>query len=257
MKTEKKTRVSFSGKVLSIELPKSWPELTQEELRGIYDLKAEVEPDHFIFRAFCLLSGCRVIRHAGDGFLCAFPVDGSGDVPCMVKPIELVELLDPLSFLMSPGDVAVRLDSMRGCSAVDAQLHGVSFGDYITLDNLYQGFIASRSDASLVAMARKLYPGIQVDVLSVAEQLNILNWFVQLKTVFSSAFPHFFRPVKDGDGNDPMSPLEVMNNEIRILTGGDVTKEKVVLAIDCWRALTELDFKAKEATEMKERMNKK
>lgn len=175
----------------------------------------------------------------------------------MVRPMELVELLDPLNFLLSPGDVAVRLDSMRGCSAVDAQLHGVSFGDYITLENLYQGFIASRSDASLVAMARKLYPGIQVDVLSVAEQLNILNWFVQLKTVFSSAFPHFFRPVKDGDGNGPMSPLEVMNNEIRILTGGDVTKEKVVLAIDCWRALTELDFKAKEATEMKKRMNKK
>ena len=45
--------------------------------------------------------------------------------------------------------------------------------------------------------------------------------------------------------------LEIMNNEIRVLTGGDVTKEQAILATDCRRALTELDFKAKEAREFK------
>ena len=51
--------------------------------------------------------------------------------------------------------------------------------------------------------------------------------------------------------------LEVVDAEIRALTGGDITKEAQVLQSDCWRALTELDAKAREAREMKELLNKK
>lgn len=42
-----------------------------------------------------------------------------------------------------------------------------------------------------------------------------------------------------------------MNAQIRALTAGDITKEARVLEMDCWRALTELDAKAKEAEEMR------
>ena len=42
-----------------------------------------------------------------------------------------------------------------------------------------------------------------------------------------------------------------MNNQIRALTEGDVTKENEILALDTWRALTELDAKAREAEEFK------
>jgi hypothetical protein len=47
-----------------------------------------------------------------------------------------------------------------------------------------------------------------------------------------------------------------MNTQIRALTGGDITKEEQVLDMDCWRALTELDAKAKDYEEM-ERARKK
>lgn len=40
-----------------------------------------------------------------------------------------------------------------------------------------------------------------------------------------------------------------MNAQIRALTKGDITKEKEVLHLDTWRALTELDALAKEAEE--------
>ena len=42
---------------------------------------------------------------------------------------------------------------------------------------------------------------------------------------------------------------ESMNAQIRALTKGDITKEKEVLHLDTWRALTELDALAKEAEE--------
>ena len=41
-----------------------------------------------------------------------------------------------------------------------------------------------------------------------------------------------------------------MNAQIRALTKGDVTKEKEILAMDCWRALTELDAQAQEYQEL-------
>ena len=42
-----------------------------------------------------------------------------------------------------------------------------------------------------------------------------------------------------------------MNAQIRALTGGDITKEEAVLSMDTWRALTELDAKAKEVEDTK------
>ena len=50
--------------------------------------------------------------------------------------------------------------------------------------------------------------------------------------------------VNTGSG-DPVEAL-------RALTGGDITKEKEVLEMDCWRALTELDAKARDYEEMKQ-----
>ena len=41
-----------------------------------------------------------------------------------------------------------------------------------------------------------------------------------------------------------------MNAQIRALTKGDVTKEAEVLALDTWRALTELNVQAKEYKEL-------
>ena len=40
-----------------------------------------------------------------------------------------------------------------------------------------------------------------------------------------------------------------MNAQIRALTKGDITKESQVLALDTWRALTELDALAREYQE--------
>ena len=44
---------------------------------------------------------------------------------------------------------------------------------------------------------------------------------------------------------------EPMNAQIHALTGRDITKEREVLKMDCWRALTELDAKAKDYEDMR------
>ena len=46
---------------------------------------------------------------------------------------------------------------------------------------------------------------------------------------------------------------DAVNAQIRALTKGDITKEKEVLAIDTWRAFTELDAIAKEYDEFNQK----
>lgn len=68
-------------------------------------------------------------------------------------------------------------------------------------------------------------------------------------------FSHFFQPLTT-DGSTPLSPSlqqlqESMDTQIRALSGGDITKEKAVLEMDCWRAMSELNAKAKDYEEIK------
>ena len=65
---------------------------------------------------------------------------------------------------------------------------------------------------------------------------------------------HFFKQTDDSES--PALAIgkqlqELMNTQIRALTGGDITKEREVLEMDCWRALTELNAKARDAEEIK------
>ena len=46
-----------------------------------------------------------------------------------------------------------------------------------------------------------------------------------------------------------------MNAQIRALTKGDVTKEAEILALDTWRALTELNAQAKEYKQLNSQLN--
>ena len=75
----------------------------------------------------------------------------------------------------------------------------------------------------------------------------------------STAFPHFFRKRESADGEPPTEVhfIDLYNAQMRALTGGDVTKEKTVLALDCWRALTELEAKAREAEELERKISPK
>ena len=71
------------------------------------------------------------------------------------------------------------------------------------------------------------------------------------------AFPHFFKRTVVEDGQpEHVDFMELYNIQLRALTGGDVTKESTVLGLECWRALTELDAKAREAEELEKIRNK-
>lgn len=265
MKTRKMTRASFSDnpREIDVRLPEAWTDLTQRELVDVYKIlvsRSDATEGELLFLLFAYFGGVKVLSRTDDRFTCRFvaldKVTGKRNrILCRVTPEGLERLLRPLAFVFEPGSVPVRPDFWHGAKAVDAQFHGLTFGEYLQVENLYQGFLMSKERSALEKIASILYPGIKPKYIDDIFIFALLRWLVQVKNLFALSWRHFFKPV-NGKAVDRSSMLEVMNNEIRILTGGDVTKEERIFSTECWRALTELDFKAKDADEFRRQTEK-
>lgn len=268
MKTAPKTRVSFSDNppTIDVAMPTKWSDLSQEELRIVFQIIDSFtdKKDNVPFQVFRRLAHMRIERRDEDRFMCCFKVGAgrrSKKYRCWVTPDMLAEHLECLNFLYDPGNIPVRLEVIgrglrRQYAAVNPQLHDVSFRNYVKIENLYQGFLRTNDFRDIAKITALLYPGFRPDKdkMHTYEALSILQWLVQIKAMFARVFKNFFRPA-DGTTEAPKM-VDVLNNEIRALTMGDVTKEAEILEIDCWRALTELDFKAKEAEEFNRAKNR-
>ncbi len=123
------------------------------------------------------------------------------------------------------------------------------------MENFYQGYIVSSSDEAIDEMCRLLYPGF-TPPLTPAERYIVLLWTSSLKAHYTRLFPDLFR-TSDDSFAQPSDQREVMDAQIRALTGGDITKTAAVLAADTLTALTELNAKAREAREMSEHLKDK
>lgn len=239
MRTKRKTAPSSS---VEITLPRGWSGLDDRQLRYVCALMAAGLPaDEVKAYALMRLAGLRPLRRNGKLVTLAhrwrtMTVTADG----------LADATRALDWMDAPPDVPVRVERMAGAQAVDAELHGIPFSDYLAIENLYQGYLLTQDAACLERMARLLYPKLK-RALRPEEGYIVLQWVVGLKRLFSRTFSELFRPSGTGGGSRTPDMAEVMNAEIRALTGGDVTKEREVLETDCWRALTELDAKAGEA----------
>lgn len=234
--------------VIDLSVPKSWQELPDKELRYVFRL---LNGSFTItqVKARCLLrwAGMRVLRQEGALFVVRYKKQ--------VFPISALQITEAISNLEWLGDfpsVPVRLSRIGFHRAVRADLQNVTFEDFLTLDNLYQGYLQTQKEDLLRDMALILYQARFIR-LTKEEATCIFYWFTSVKRYFASLFTNFFSSATDGEAFSPSYKQlqDNVNTQIRALTGGDITKEREVLRMDCWRALTELDAKAKDYDELK------
>ena len=250
-----------------IALPVSWEDLSQPQLRRalqLYGLYADSPQwQHHVRVAFFLyVTRGTIVRHTSDGFLCSFPKNIS-PLPVLVADDKLPAVLAPLAFLDAPEKISVRLDSAAGRKAVDFELRSLPFGQYLRAENFYQAFLATENPATLSSLASVLYQseqkgGSPTPTFAPEETLGAFLWYGAAKAILATWFPHFFRPVDPNSSkeNSPSVTRESLfkstQAQIRLLTGGDVTKQPVVLDdTDTWTALAELDAQARIAEELK------
>lgn len=229
--------VSFSVRVT---MPKGWDDLTQEQLHYIFTmLSAGFSKD--MAKAYVLFRVGRWV-HCEDNTPVSLADLMQLDVSSLQEAFSLVEWIDLMP------DMPVRLEELDGAKVqVSALMQELSFEQYLILENLYQSYLFAGNMAPIDSMTRRLY---DKEVTTSVARYNTIFWFCTLKQLFARQWPDLFAP-PSGKGQGEFSPVEAMNAQLRALTGGDITKEAAVRQVGCWRALEELNAKAKDLKKIK------
>jgi len=240
---------------ISLKLPNSWEDLRQKQLRYFFTVLALGHSMEEV-KVYCLFrwSGLTVLHRHGAGFMCRL-----GKQEFVLQPLQVAGAAQSLDWLDSLPAKPIRLECIGRHKARPADFQEVPFEEFIICDNLYQGYLMTQQDGLLDELAAHLYGSSRLKP-SDAERISVFYWFASLKAMLARQFKHFFQPLGNASGAEgnmfeqSKSQYELLNEavnaQIRALTKGDVTKEKEVLALDTWRALTELDAQAREYEEL-------
>lgn len=242
-------------KTFDVCLPSSWAELTQKQLKFVFRLLAKDKTAEEV-KTLCLVAWNKleVVRlNTPHRFLLK-----RGKEVVEVSTRDIQKAMRPLDFIDVLPEVPLRLEKIGLHRALPADFEGVPFEKYLFLENLFQGYLHTEDDNLLKQMAQILYDKKDINP-DKAELISIFYWFASLKRYFTYLFPNFLKPIPAeknliGSADLYRKLSEATNAQLRALTGGDVTKEAQVRAMDTHRALTELDAKAKEAEELRKTM---
>ena len=223
---------------INITVPESYSELDQKQLRYAYFLLSSGQYDPDQIKALCLIRWGKLQPEQLEA----------------LRPEQIAAFLPVMDWLIAIPSFPVRLDEIQGHKAVyDAQLHGLEYQNWLVIENHYQGYLHQKDIVHLNAIASILY-GADLH-LSPVEAYSVFVWVAAVKQLFAQRFGSFFVPAavsgEESEGNIHQKLVRAMNTQIRALTKGDITKEKEILSMDVWRALTELDAQAEEYNELK------
>lgn len=237
---------------LNLTVPTCWQELTQKQLRYVYYLLAEgYSKEALQTHCLCRWSGLEILCPEGDGYSVRHNFNRHH-----VTALQVAEVLSHLDWLQQLPIVPVRLSEIQGHAAVRADLQGVTFEQYLMLENLFQGYLVTKN-LSLFDDTTEILYGTQLKLLP-EEQVSIFYWLSTVKQQFARRWNYFYQPA---DGTQPQDMQEhlqnLMDTQIRALTKGDITKEAEVLSMDVHRALTELNAQAKDYEELKRQSSAK
>lgn len=239
----------------NITLPTSWEELTDKQLLLVYDLFAR-DLSAAEVKTLCLVKWNRlkVLASLPDK---RFLIQRGKEPEVALSARQVQQATSVLDFLDTFAPVPVRVSHIGRHKAIAADFEKVPFEQYLYVDNLFQGYLNTQNEDLLRQMAQVLYGSDKVKPTP-AHLVGIFYWMASLKQYFAQMFSNFYKqaPPKEGAGSlgDQQTMLfkqlrDSTNSMIRALTGGDITKEASIMKMDTWRALTELDAKAKEAEE--------
>lgn len=236
--------------IINLQVPQSWSELTQEQLHYACFLLSSEHYEAEQVKALTLIRWGKLQpkAHTPDGLQVI-----ADNKQVIIRPEQLAGFLPMMDWLMQVPERPIHLEKIQGCKAFRADLQGLPFEQYLTLENLYQGYIHTKNILLLDEMTPMLY-GKKLH-LSATEAYGVFLWFASVKRMFAVRFSHFFVPspvsTNEVDGVTFEKLYNAMNMQIRALTKGDITKEKEILAMDTHRALVELNAQAEEYEQLK------
>ena len=239
------------SRYFDFRVPAGWEDLSEKQLRLLYrTMAAATSRDEakllFLFR----INGIRTLGRQPDGRWLL----QAGRLFFEISPLQLAEVCASLDWIEGFPEYPVRFSRIALRRAKAPDLEDVSFEDWLILDNLYQGYMATRDDSMLDDMSEALY-GRRMR-LTQTERLSVFFWMASVKALFARRWPNFLRPAEQPEQSGPeplaaprQSAQDAYLTQIRALTKGDLTKRDRILSLPCHIALAELDALAREYEE--------
>lgn len=247
--------MAVATRLFDLKLPKRWGELTDSQLKYFFKMKAlGLKP--IDLQVYCLRrwANFKTVSVQPDGMWTIQPLKGE-----CVK-LELWQIhwcASKLSWLNEPTpSEVIYMSQLKVHKAVDKYLRMVPFGDYLVAESYYQGYLHTQRMDQLQGMVEVLYKNGEKLHIEPWMVQAILMWWYSLKLYFTREYPYLFTQTESDKGLSSADFKESIDAQIRALTGGDITKEAVVLDIDTPRALVELNAKAREAKELRKQLKK-
>lgn len=258
--------------VLSLSVPKSWTELSQQQLRFLLRTMVDVQTanKNVGFRSMedaadqtvAQVNTLCFFKWTGLTVICAYDkgwLVRHGDSEFTISSEQVAAAITHLAWTKELPNAPVRLECVDGGIAAPADLSsGFSFDHWLSCEALWQAYLISSDDSCLRQMAGILYRKEKIRP-DAAEVLGIFYWWASVKQMASAMFPNFFQ-VAGSEDQHTLTPDDLRRNmdaQIRALTKGDITKENLILSLDAMRALTELDAQAREYDELNKKYPKK
>lgn len=248
-------------KEINITLPHSWADLSEKELIWIADILRlqDKEQDYIRLLAFKVLTGLKIVRQTGPG-----------EYFCRLKGHKI--LLDSwqidyhckkLSWITDTPIGVKPLSVLADRKPVFQSLEGTPLKLYLAAENYYQAFLYTEDSSFLLRLASVLYSAdtlwsdsdteIEMKRFRACSESSIFTvflWYSAVKQLLARQYPYLFSPAGSADeGNDSPDMRAHINNILRVLTSGDVTRMEAVLETETWYALNELNEKAREVEE--------
>jgi hypothetical protein len=218
--------------------------------------------------AFVRLTGIKVhTRHESGYWLCEHKKRFF-----TLSPEQVHAFSRQFSWLTSGIGEVNPLPEIGGKTHVDVRLRECPLKQYLACENYYQAYLFTKDTDWLCRLAAAFYTSGNTfndneafrqatDFQKIPFHIlhTVFLWYYGLKSVMQTRFPNFFQKVETIlEEDEPQAPdmLKQINNIVRTLSGGDVTKTEAVYNTETWAALAELDAKALEYKELERRMNK-
>lgn len=245
---------------INLTAPRNYGEMNEKQLRYVAALKVAGFPEKEIWKkCFLRFANIKPTIHIGDTYYFIRPkVKGSFTLTIY----EVAFFSKKMNFLTTRYMGIKPLPRIGRYTACESLLRDTNFVQYLEAENHYQAFLFTKNEQYLYKLMGTLYQNGKkynnnltaglakyfARKASEEEKIIVLMWMIGIKEYFARKFKFLFIRKKGAEEDDGTPPdmYEIMKNQIRMLTKGDVTKEANVLKSPTWSALGELDAKCEE-----------
>ena len=247
---------------LNLIAPKNWGEMTEKQMRFVAKLQiAEMAEDKIWTRCFINFTGlkplvckdqiCYFAKKRFKGFL-------------SLDLFDVKSFTEQLKFTTQSYYGIKPIAKMGKYIPCDAIFKDISFLQYLEAENHYQAYIFTNKESHLHLMMATLYKrkGEKYDnrypedrahyfaSRSKEEKLLTVMWMLGVKATLTKKFKYLFASENQEEDsetqNEAPDMYAIIQNQMRALTDGDITKREKVLQANAWDALDELNEKIRE-----------